>query len=270
MSKNHNDATNRAKGWNVVDPRQFEDSSPQERVNLDPEAFDQLIKQKGIFVNLYRTTYCPNVKSIDGGEHNIDCDVCNGSGWLDVYPICVKAFIQSQNNEKSLQSQGYVDDNEVMFTFPIGIELQYFTLIELRDFFDIYMQRVARSDTQVDSLKYKAKRINVAIDSNEIEYLEGSDFDLNKNGQIVWRTGKGPAAETIYSVHYEAKVQFRATKALHVNRFTQASGDASQEVHIKMPEQWMCTKEFLVRNRDEDGNDIPRNPIPDYDEETPE
>jgi hypothetical protein len=270
MSKDHNDATNRVKGWNVVDPRSFEDSEPQERVNLDPEAFDRIIKQKGVFVKLYRSTYCPNVKSIDGGEHNIDCDLCNGSGWLDVYPICVKAFIQSQNNEKSMQAQGYVDDNTVMFTFPIGIELQYFTLIELRDFTDIYIQRVARAPGQKDSLKYKALRVNVLVDKNNIEYLEGSDFSIDQNGRIEWKPGKGPAEETIYSVHYEAKVQFRATTAIHVNRFTQVSGDANSEVHIKMPEQWMCTKEFLVRNRDEQGNDIPANPIPDYDEETPE
>lgn len=266
----HNKTTKKVKGWNVVEPKVFNDENPTERVNLNPEAFDRLVQQKGVWVKISRTTYCPNVKSIDGGEHNIDCDICNGSGWLDMYPICVKAFIQSQNNEKSLQSQGYVDDNQVMFTFPIGIELQYFTLIELRDFYDIYMQRVARAPGQVDSLKYKAKRVNVAVDSNNVEYLEGSDFDLNANGQIVWRTGKGPAEEVIYSVHYEAKVQFRATQAIHVNRFTQATGDSNKELHIKMPEQWMCTKEFLVRNKDEAGDDIPKNPIPNYDEETPE
>lgn len=265
----HNKTTKKIKGWNVVEPQVYKDDAPQERVNLNPEAFDKLINQKGIFVNVYRTTYCPNVKSVDGGEHNIDCDMCNGSGWLDLSPICVKAFIQSQNNEKSLQANGYVDDNTVLFTFPIGIELQYFTLIELRDFTDIYIQRVARSQGTIDNLKYKAKRVNLLVDSNGREYIEGSDFCLTNNGQVKWKSGKGPAPETIYSIHYEAIVQFRATTAIHVNRFTQATVDGGI-AHVKMPEQWMCSKEFLVRNKDDQGEDMKPNPIPNYTEETPE
>jgi len=266
---NHNKTTKKVKGWNVVEPKVYKDDAPTERVNLDPAAFDKLINQKGVWVNIYRTTYCPNVKSIDGGEHNIDCDMCNGSGWLDMSPICVKAFIQSQNNEKNLQASGYVDDNTVLFSFPIGIELQYFTLLELRDFTDIYIQRVAKSQGMIDNLKYKAKRVNLLVDSKGKEYIEGTDFCVTKVGQVKWKSGKGPAPETIYSIHYEAVVQFRAVTAIHVNRFTQVTVDQGI-AHLKMPEQWMCAKEFLVRNKDDAGNDLESNPIPKYTEETPE
>lgn len=265
----HNKTTKKVDGWNVVEPVVYQDDAPQERINLNPEKFDQLIKQKGVWVKVHRTTYCPNVKSIDGGEHNIDCEMCNGSGWLDLKPIKVRAFIQSQNNEKSLQVSGYVDDNTVLFTFPIGIELQYFTLIELVDFTDIYIQRVAKSSTKIDNLKYKAKRVNMLVDSNGKEYIEGTDFCLTRLGQIKWKANKGPSPETIYSVHYEALVQFRAIQAIHVNRFTQVTVPNGQ-AHIKMPEQWMCKKEFLVRNKDDDGNDMEPNPIPGYQDETPE
>ena len=264
----HNNITKKTRGWNVTEPKVYVDDSPESRVNLNPDDFEKLIKQKGVYMKVFRTTYCPNVKSIDGAEHNIDCDMCNGSGWLDKFPLKVRAFIQSQNNEKTIQLNGYVDDNEVMVTFPIGIEVQYFNLVELIDFTDIYIQRVARSQGSIDHLKYSAKRMNLVIDANDKEYDEGTDFCLTELGHIKWKTGKGPAPETIYSVHYEALVQYRATKAVHVNRFTQVTTDQGQ-AHMKMPEQWMCTKEFLVRRKD--GNtDILQNPIPGYKDETPE
>mgnify|MGYP003641027167 CR=1 FL=1 len=265
----HNNVTKKSRGWNVVEPKVYTDDAPESRVNLDPAEFEKLIKQKGVWMKVYRTTYCPNVKSIDGGEHNIDCTICNGSGWLDKYPLKVRAFIQSQNNDKTIQLNGYVDDNTVMVTFPIGIELQYFTLVELCDFTDIYMQRVARSATSVDHLKYKALRVNMIIDQNDVEYDEGTDFCLNEVGHILWKAGKGPASEVIYSIHYEAAVQFRAVQAIHVNRFTQVTVDTGQ-AHLKMPEQWMLKKEFLVKRKDSDGNEILPNPIPDYLEPTPE
>jgi hypothetical protein len=269
MAESHNKTTKKIRGWNVVEPTVYQDDSGQARVNLRPDDFDALIKQQGIFLNVYRSVYCPNVKSIDGGEHNFDCPMCNGSGILDKYPITVRGVIQSQNNVKSLQMNGYQDDNEVLISIPTGIEIQYFTLIELKDFTDIYFQRVARSQGLIDNLKYKAKRVNMLIDQNGIEYDEGIDFNLTQDGQVQWKQNKGPDSEVIYSIHYEALVQFRATKAIHVNRFTQAKAD-NGIAHMKMSEQWMCTKEFLVRNKDVNGNDMIQNPIPKYEDETPE
>lgn len=263
----HNDTTKKIDGWNVVGPKVYKDDNPQERVSLGPDAFDRFLNQKGVWVKVFRTTYCPNVKSIDGAHHNIDCPLCNGSGFYDAKPICIKATINSQNKDTPDSVAGYVDDNEVLMTFPIGIELQYFTLIELRDFSDIYTQRVARSYGDIDQLKFKALRVNMLVDQNGIEYTEGTDFCLTSLGQVNWKDGNGPAAETIYSIHYEAAVRFRAVKAIHVNRFTQVKVDGGI-AHMKMPENWMCTKEFLLRQQDESGEDLDENPVPGYEDET--
>lgn len=249
----HNKKTKKAKGWDVKDGKILDDTEPKQRVDLQIKDFDILLEQKGVNFCIYRTSYCPNVKSVDGAEHEIDCQLCNGSGFIDVDPIETKGFIQNQELERMLDGQGgQHDGNSVLITFPIGIELQYFTRIELKDFTDIYFQRVLRKPgSLVDVLKYKACRVNFVMDKNGVSYYQNQDFKLDANGNVLWGTGRKPADNLVYTIHYECHVQFRATRAMHVSRFTQyrAPGE-SQVEHLKMPEQWLCTKEFLLRRKD--------------------
>lgn len=266
---NSNANTKKKQGWDVTPYRKSGEVNALERVNLNPEAFDRLIEQHGVNVKVYRTLYCPNVKSIDGAEHEIDCELCNGSGWLDTRPIDTIAFIQSQSLNNLAPVEGNHDGNTVYISFLRGIEVQYFTLISLCDHTEIFFERVVRSPTEVDKLKYSAKRVNVLLDSSGMEYFQGTDFKLDCNGNIVWLAGKGPSEETIYSIHYEANIQFRAVRALHTNRFEQVKDANGNIVKVKMPEQWICVKEYLVRRKGYDGNFLDDNPIPDYDEETP-
>lgn len=252
-------------GWNKTQNKTAPATPEQKfsRVDLDPVAFDRLIKQKGVKVKVYLTGYCSNVKSIDAAEHEIDCPYCNGSGFLDIRPIECLAFIQNQSLEGFQGVEGTYAGNTVAITFPSGIELQFFTLIELCDFNEIYFQRVARSETQVDVLKYRAKRINF-VECLGAQYYEGSHFCINQDGNIKWHEDKGPEAGKIYSIHYESAVQFRATQAMHSNRFTQVLGPGGT-TFLKLPEQWACTKEFLVRRKGINGQDLQPNPIPHYD-----
>lgn len=245
-------------GWNQKPPVQLAAKPTGGRVDIDPAKFEQLIQEKGVRVKVYRTVFCPNVKSIDGGEHNIDCDLCNGSGFLDTRPICTLAFIQNQALEKLPFVEGMVDGNSVAATFPMGIELQYFTLVELEDFTEIYFQRVKRQEGDIDVLKYKAHRVNLCIDQYGKEYFQDNDFCIDPNGCIKWNPNKGPNPGDIYSIHYEASVQFRAVRAMHNNRFTQylTKKDGGGAVHVKLQEQWVLQKEYLVKRKDLDGNEI--------------
>lgn len=262
----HNINTKGRESWNVKESkiRQILENQ-QSRVDLDPIAFEALIKQKGVKVKVYRTTYCPKVKSVDAAEHEIDCDLCNGSGWIDLEPICTTAVIQNQALENLAMVEGMVDHNTVALTFPIGIELQYFTRIDLVDFTEIFFQRVKRTvGSDVDVLKFKACRVNIVIDYDGVRYYEAQDYKINQDGNIEWISGgRKPADKKIYSIHYESQVQFRATRALHVNRFSQVQTEKGIEF-LKFQEQWMCTKEFLVRRKDVNGQDLQQGPYDDH------
>ena len=53
---------------------------------------------------------------------------------------------------------------------------------------------------------------------------------------------------------------------MHVNRFSQQKNKASGKVdHFKFQEQWLLTKEFLVKRTDQDGNELEPGP---YDNHT--
>lgn len=262
----------KTKGWKKK--QEFREPATREKirgkVNLRAEDFDTLVDQQGVRVKVYRTMFCPNVKSVDGGEHNIDCQLCQGNEWLDVSPLCTVAFLQTQDLEKLHKAEGYWDANTVSATFLQGVEVQYFTLVELLDHTDIFFQRIKRSRGDIDRLKYTAKCVNALIDAQGNTYEAGADFELTEDyGDIRWLDGRGPGRDVIYSVHYDALVQFRATKAMHVNRFAQIQ-EGAEIVHKKMNEQWQLTKEYLVDRknaqgdslnpnllRDEDGQEIP-------------
>lgn len=360
----HNNTTKNKKSWQVKESVLRDETNSRERIDLNPEAFDRLLGQKGVVAKVYRTTYCPKVKSVDGAEHEIDCTICNGSGFLDLDPICVNVFIQTQELNKMPNVEGFVDGNTVLMTFQIGVEMQYFTRIELEDFAMIFPQRVLRAPGKLtDVLKYKAWRVNVLVDYFNKRYFQDVDFALDINGNIKWLTPgdrqkvafstppdsgtwtlkygvlstaslnfndnaatvqaalraisgletvnvtgdytngffvtfigvnspvslltstsallNGVTAVTIavtdassvaskpndnvpYSVHYQCATQYRARAAAHSNRYTQVKADERIE-HIKMPEQWYCTKEFFVKRLDFDGNETEQGP---YDHHT--
>lgn len=359
MPYGHNKTTKNRNGWQVKESKIRPAGNSRNRVDLSPEDFDVLIQQKGTMAKVFRTTYCPNVKSVDGAEHEIDCTICNGSGFIDLDPICVPVFIQTQELNKLPNVEGFVDGNTVLMTFPIGVEMQYFTKIELEDFTDVFPQRVLRKPgSLVDVLKYRACRVNVLVDAQGKRYYQELDFTLDLNGNIKWLTpgdqqlvsfslvpdsgtftltfnsqvtdpinfdadataiqialrelpglegitvigdftdgfkvtftgvdspvaslssassllnGVDPVSITIsnatvsakkpndnrpYSIHYECATQYRAKAAAHSNRFTQFATAGVVE-HIKMPEQWYCTKEFLVKRTDLDGNELNQGP----------
>lgn len=259
----HNRSKKGTPGWNSVDSTTVANTNPMERVSLNPEKFDILLSQQGVEVCVYRSAFCPRVKSVDGAEHDIDCPVCKGTDMIDLYPLTTKCFIQSQTFQHINGADGFSDGNHVTATFPIGIELSYFTLVELKNFTDIYYERIMRApNTSEDVLQYCARNVNFLIDYSGKQYNFGSDFTISPSGNIKWATGKAPADYTVYSIHYEIPVRFRAIQALHVNRFAQVKKitDIDAEL-LKMPEQWILAKEFLVARSNKRGQRLRKGPF---------
>ena len=423
--------TKRQPHWNGKNPAQIPDAAPRSRTALDPVAYDNLIKQHGVRVKVYRSMFCPNVKSVDGGEHNLDCTLCNGSGYLDVDPIESVAYLANQNFQEEMTVEGYHDGNSVGATFLGGVELQYFTRVDLMDFTQPFYERVLRrvistpgvdgvrgsitltydsinpsvstfvlfnnalpggffniledgttrptniilgdinegaapdnviehSNNQIlfvpdesiptailkaqairdlingvsqtggtratpraggsvttgallqrtctavasggtvtitqnvatttnisigqgsgrpedatvmngitaikeigpeDNLKYDCKRVNVVIDKVGDQYYQDIDFRLTPQGNISWIEGRREPTG-IYTVHYESVIQYRATSAMHINRFAQVPDRSTGLVaQVKMPEQWMLQKEFLIIRRDKYGDEIKKTGI---------
>jgi len=253
------------RGWNTRGNVHLPGKDTRGKVNLRPEDFDKLVERQGVRVKVYRSMYCPNVKSIDGSEHEITCTLCHGAGFLDRYCLETFAFISNQTEERKLLVEGQYDGNTVAATFMRGIELQYFTLVELLDFSEIFFERIKKQEGSTDVLKYPGLRVNLLVDRHGREYYEGSDFCLDANGSICWNPNHGPDRGTIYSIHYETKIRFRAIKANHSNRFAQVTRNGATEM-VRMNEAWTLQKEYLVIRKDLSGNVIAPNKIRDSDD----
>lgn len=252
------------KGWTGSVKTDTKRKSTLPKVNLRPEQFNQLILDQGVRVKIFRSVPCPNLKDIESGIHEIDCPLCHGTQFVDRYPIEANLVIQSVQSEMSHLLEGLYDGNTVTMTFPSGIEAQYFTLVELLDFTENYIQRVSRQEGKVDNLKFKGIHVNLLIDQHGREYFEGSDFHLDINGNIAWVANKGPTKDTIYSIHYETLMRYRTVRALHVNRFGNVTKGGKDEM-AKMPETWVAYKVFLVDRNDQLGNLIGQNKLPRHD-----
>jgi hypothetical protein len=232
------------------------------KVNRAVEAFDQLIDDQAVNVKVYRTVPCPNVKSIDGVEHEINCPLCNGSQFVDRKPIVTKALIQAVESKTDHLIEGLYDGNTVRITFPREIDVQYYTMVELADFTESYSQRIARQRGKVDLLKYRGKKVHLLVDSHGKEYFQGSDFKLDVNGNIAWGLNKGPSVDTIYSINYETEVKYRIVRSIHSNRFASITDTENKDKMVKLPEQWLASKIFLVDRKDQYGEIMPENQLP--------
>ncbi len=256
--------TGKPPGWKPrlpVEIPKTELGSQKARVQAQVDDWDTLIIQQGVRLKIFRTMLCPNVKSLDSAEHNIDCKLCQGNGFVDLRPVLTMGYIQSQALEKVHRAEGYWDGNTASLTLLNGFELQYFALMELPDHTDIFYQRIKRQRGAVDVLKYRALKVNVVLDAVGKEYFPGNDFNLDANGSIRWIVDRGPAPEVIYSIHYEHNIQYRAIKAMHVNRFAQDGRKSPNIKMVKMGEQWMVQREFLVKRKDFNGDALTENLI---------
>ncbi len=250
------------KGWNNSTATNIPKKSPIfGKVNISPEAFSNLILAQGIRANVFRSLLCPNIKDISTGDHEIDCNLCLGSQFLDKHPLETRIVVQSVQSQTDHLIEGLYDGNTITITFPAGVEAQYFTMVELLDFTELYNQRVSKQQGQTDIMKYPAINVNLLIDKHGREYFQGSDFDLDINGNLRWRVGKGPLADTIYSIHYETRVRYRTVRSMHTNRFSTITRE-NVDVAAKLPETWLASKAFLVDRRDAQGNIVPQNKLP--------
>jgi hypothetical protein len=229
----------------------------QAATNIDYKDLNSFIWDQGVRIKVYKTLFCARVKSIDGSEHEINCPICNGSGFIDVSPTETVAAIQNQirsNNINPDQIGTAWEEQTAFMTFLSGIELSYYTRIELMDYTNVYKQLVQRQvDTNIDRLQFKATSVDYLIDYDGIIYIPGNDFIVDRNGDIEWLIGTGtkkPADKKIYSIHYNTLVAYRAIEAVHCDRF---GSDGIKKDHLEVieyPQMWKIKKLYLFHHED--------------------
>lgn len=315
--------------------------------NIRVKDLDTMVYQQGVRVKVYKTLWCPNVKSIDGMEHEINCPLCRGTEFIDTDCEETLAFIQGQQREHKINLEEIGtnwEEQTVLATFLSGVELTYYTKVELMDYTNLFVEMVQRQVTggnavpaftptgydaetgyvtvddtvdlyqvrnnmvfldadnnrfaiegtpinttgskkffigkdlspniggastiiipDVDRLKFSAYQVNVLIDKCGDRYHEGQDFVIDRNGDIEWLScpdARKPADASIYTIHYDTLVAFRAIRAIHSNRFLSNSEKRTEMEVVEAPQQWMLKKLYLFDKKDsESGQKLDPNKI---------
>jgi hypothetical protein len=231
--------------------------------DIDVKAIDSLIYNKGVQINLYPILPCPNIAGIDDPQHNINCPLCLGRGFIDdtAHPISTVALIYTQSkglliNEDNLGQQ--LEQGEAFVTFLSGVNAIYFQRMELVNFTRTYYQHVARQAGNADKLHYKALDITSIIDKNGQSYTKTTDFVVN-NGMVQWVSTHQPAKGVIYSISYHCLVTFRTILSVHRGRYISSGMKSSEIVEHECQEQWKIKEAFLVEQTKSDGKLIENN-----------
>lgn len=239
-------------------------------INVDK--LDTVTKELGVRVRVWNSTLCPNMKSLESMDHDINCTICNNN-MIDFNCRETIALIQQQDLNEQFKVQGTFHIDEVIMTFLAGQTIMPYSKIQLLDFVEDFYELVQRQEgTDVDVLKYKACSVlGVFTVQNNIqkEYHFGTDFTLDKNGSIKWISANRPSDRQIYSVYYKYNPIYRAIKAIHRDRYSQYNlrpGDIKApkktidgNTYVKLPETWIIKRDYLLERRDEDKELLDKN-----------
>lgn len=231
---------------------------------------NQLVEDLGVRVRVWKSTTCPNMTSIESLDHDPNCPVCSNN-MIDFDCFETVAMFQQQDLVEQFKVHGTFSIDEAMVTFKSGISLQTFAKIEILDFEEEFYELIQRqdsADTLTDKLKYPACKVTAvfAIRNNQkVRFYPGTDFDLDLNGSIVWKGAHNPNDREIYSVYYTYHPVYRATKAVHRDRFSQynnvrelngstipasAIKSVNGRTFVKLPEEWVLRRDYLLDRKD--------------------
>lgn len=245
---------------------------PRKSQGIDVDALDQEIKDLGVRVQLYKSTVCPNMKSIESVDHDINCTVCDNN-MIDFCAHETLMLIQQQDFKQLFAVQGTFSIDEVMATFLSSQTLQHYAKVVLLDFNEDFFELVQRQQgTNTDRLKYPACTVVgiFTVSGNaKTQYYQGADFEIDVNGSIKWTGTHKPADKQIYSIYYQYHPVFRAIKAVHRTRYSQYNRRPNEiqapkktvgdNTYVRLPETWILKRDYLINRKDVNGGDLPPN-----------
>jgi len=239
---------------------------------INPDKLDQVIRDLGVRVKVYRSTLCPNMTSLETFDHDVNCTVCNNF-MIDFCPRETIALFQQQSLTEIFKIQGTFHIDEILVSFLSGETLHTYTRVELLDFAEDFFELIQRQEaTSTDRLKYPACDvigIFTVINNVREQFYIGADFEIDINGDIKWIGTHKPADKSVYSIYYKHHPIFRAIKAVHRDRYSQYNlrpdEILSQKVtvddktYVKLPETWVLKRDYLLERKDKEGNPLPPN-----------
>jgi hypothetical protein len=200
---------------------------PKEQMGMDVSAFDTLIQGKAVPLLHHRALKCPiglNDPQDVHRHHHTGCGCSNGM----IYRPIGRIYATLTSNQEDLQKLdiGYVNGASVVATFTRFYDSDHTKRAIIKPIDRFYLEQediwtgtwsviARRRDELPDRLEYPAIQVEHLVDANNQWYHQNIDFDLNAEGDVVWRADKGPQIGSVYSIWYLYRPHFYVAQLIH-------------------------------------------------------
>lgn len=234
------------------------------RADFRSEEFIRAIAQHGKYVVWRKAVVCPCITERTN-QPNINCTLCDGSGFYYVDPIAIQALmLQFDKNTRIFEKFGMWLDGSTSVTVRPEYRLCYRDSLEMRDSvmcFNEVLQKGNRRGIRaalaanVDSARYRIVSVTRLLAYNQttnraIELEENIHFKLTNNGWIQWTDAGNalvPNGATV-SIRYNFHPVWIVVSFPHATRDDTSGRKTKKGVDkvVSLPIQGAAKLDFLI------------------------
>lgn len=238
---------------------------PEASNAFDVDAFSRLIHSHGVEMVHWRAIVNPvgMIDKYDSRRPNQD-QSNSSNGFLYTKAGTLTALLSSNSKDAKAFNGGIIDAGTAQITVPTTYDrvppgqVQDVYLAPYDRFFlkenAILVTKTDEVNTHesgTDRLKFPAVKVLDLIDSNNVSFQEGVDFNID-NGMIVWcnRT-VGP----VFSVRYLHQPFWYVDHLSHEIRVAQQEDELGNVSMVRLPQAAIVKREYLFRNESKTPDD---------------
>lgn len=230
---------------------------------LDPQAFEQLIKNRGLRWKHEKASPCPNITDLETNSHDPNCRECE-NGMRFYGSLEVHGFFQGNKLERIYEIQGSWDVGEAVVTFSayaddeqgnpgrgVAVDLQHYDKLTCLDYSFRFQELIEHSPTGVDRFRYPALTVEFLATKSKV-YVLDQDFAIDEVGYIRWLNQNQPGYNQliqrgeIFTVAYCARPVFYVIQLIHEIRATKALDPITgQIIAVRLPQQVLIRRDYL-------------------------
>lgn len=226
--------------------------------SLNAEAYDDLIRNRGILFVHTKAVPCPNVQDVESMIHVSHCEHPNcWNGYLQIQASKVWGYFNNDQLNKLFEIQGEYNENIAIVTLSATTvdgeeaEVHPFDQLVADEYSKRVYELVEASVTGIDRLKYYALDV-MYLATKDKEFKKGVDFVV-ENGKIRWVSQNRPGYDQklqrgeAYSVAYYIRPIFFVHHVMKELRATQVLDiSTGEKVAVRLPQHIMILRELLT------------------------
>lgn len=230
---------------------------PDEVVDYDQDAFDNLVRHVGVQMIHYKAMRSPvgMVDRNDIRKPNPDSNV-SSNGFIYKQAGLITVMFTNVNNQNRIMELGEMDGSTVQVTLPRFYDNDPTDPVRAVRYDRFYLtdenitvtdwQLFTAHETGYDRLTYPVSSVEYLIDSYGQEYSFNSDFSI-LNGQIKWGSTRPPPG-TVCSVRYQYRPYWYVARLIHEVRVTNKEDMLGNRETVRMPIMVSLQREYVFEN----------------------